>query len=166
MMKPSQNQIAETLLRTVGREVGGEGTASRAALVVDSLFRAWELESIRMRLADGSGLSRYDLVSPKLLVELLTHMDASPHRETWIASLPIAGRDGTLASRMEDPPLLDQVQAKTGSLSGTRALSGYLTTRSGERIVFSTLANNYYGVPTSEVDAIVEGMLARIAETR
>jgi serine-type D-Ala-D-Ala carboxypeptidase/endopeptidase (penicillin-binding protein 4) len=166
MMKPSQNQIAETLLRTVARELGGEGTASRAAIVVDSLFQAWELENIRMRLADGSGLSRYDLVSPALLVEILTHMDASPHREVWITSLPIAGRDGTLASRMEDPPLLDQVHAKTGSLSGIRALSGYLTTRSGERIVFSTVANNYYGVPTSEVDAIVEGILARVAETR
>ncbi|MEX2582461.1 MAG: D-alanyl-D-alanine carboxypeptidase/D-alanyl-D-alanine-endopeptidase, partial [Gemmatimonadota bacterium] len=165
MMKPSQNQIAETLLRTVGREIRGEGSADGGAAVVDSLFRAWELEPLRFRMADGSGLSRYDLLSPALITDLLIRMDGSAHRDEWFASLPIAGRDGTLASRMRDPPLLDQVRAKTGSLSGVRALSGYLTTQRGERIVFSTIVNNSLS-GSAAADRIVEAALERIAVGR
>ncbi|MQA92086.1 MAG: D-alanyl-D-alanine carboxypeptidase/D-alanyl-D-alanine-endopeptidase [Gemmatimonas sp.] len=165
MMKPSQNQIAETLLRTVGREIGGEGSASGGVAVIDSLFSAWNLDQQTFRMADGSGLSRYDLLSPELLVELLTHMDASPYRDLWLESLPVAGRDGTLEDRMRDPPLVDRVLAKTGSLSGVRALSGYLTAPSGERFVFSIIANNYLA-PSSSVDRVVESILQMVATIR
>ncbi|MEX0912340.1 MAG: D-alanyl-D-alanine carboxypeptidase/D-alanyl-D-alanine-endopeptidase [Gemmatimonadota bacterium] len=165
MMKPSQNQIAETLLRTVGREARGDGSASAAREVIDSLFVAWEFEHTRARIADGSGLSRYDHLSPALLVELLERMDRSTLREDWIASLPIAGRDGTLESRMEEPPLVEQVRAKTGTLSGVRALSGYLTTQSGERIAFSTMVNGSL-LGSSAADRVVEAALERIAVSR
>ena len=66
---------------------------------------------------------------------------------------------------MKNPPLLDNVLAKTGSLSNVRALSGYLTTQSGERLAFSTIANGYLA-PTSEVDRVVEAVLALIAQSR
>ena len=162
MMKPSQNQIAEMILRTVDRESGGEGTARGARVVLDSLFTAWEFENTAIRVADGSGLSRYDLLSPAFLVELLEHMDRSFYREEWIASLPIAGRDGTLASRMRDEPLFEQVLAKTGTLGNVRALSGYLTTQRGERIAFSMLINaNLLG--SNAADRVAEAALARIA---
>ena len=165
MMKPSQNQIAETLLRTVGREIGGSGTAVRGAGIVDSLFAAWEFENTQLRMADGSGLSRYDLVSPALLTELLLRMDRSFYRDDWLASMPVGGRDGTLENRMKNPPLLDNVLAKTGSLSNVRALSGYLTTQTGERLAFSIIANGYLA-PTAEVDRVVEAALSLIATSR
>ena len=165
MMKPSQNQLAETMLVTVGREVLGDATADGGAAVVDSLLTAWDVQPRRYRMADGSGLSRYDLVSPTMLVRVLEHMDLSDHREAWIAALPIAGRDGTLENRMRDAPLFERVVAKTGSLSGVRSLSGYLTTQSGERIVFSMLMNNY-AVSTAVVDRAVETALAEIATAR
>src|SRR5690606_16003269 len=128
MLKPSQNGIAETLLRTLGRELRGEGSGAAGAAVADSLFRLWGLDPAPMRFADGSGLSRYDLVSPELLVGVLSHMRRSPNWELWYAALPVAGVDGTLADRMREPPLRGNVHAKTGTLSGVRALSGYLTT--------------------------------------
>jgi D-alanyl-D-alanine carboxypeptidase/D-alanyl-D-alanine-endopeptidase (penicillin-binding protein 4) len=165
MMKPSQNQIAETLLRTVGRELRGEGTAEGGVLVVDSLLASWQLEPRELNLADGSGLSRYNLLSPALLVELLTYMDRSRHRDVWLASLPEAGWDGTLEYRMREPPLSRSVLAKTGSLGGVRALSGYLTARSGERFVFATIINNSL-LEASTADDAVEAALAAVASSR
>ncbi len=163
MLKPSQNQIAEAMLLTVGRELRGVSTAVSGAAVADSLLRAREIDPSGLRLADGSGLSRYSLVSPSLLVDLLTTMDGSRYRDVWHASLPVAGRDGTLAGRMTEGPLTGQVVAKTGTLRGTRSLSGYLTSRSGERYAFSILVNNHF-LPGAEIDALVEGVLERIAQ--
>src|SRR5690606_16403790 len=117
-MKPSQNLIAETLLLTVGREIRGEGTAAGGIAVTDSLLRSWGLLETGMRMADGSGLSRYNLLTPALLADLLVLMDTSPYRDAWLAALAVSGRDGTLAARMRDPPLLDNVLAKSGTLSG------------------------------------------------
>jgi D-alanyl-D-alanine carboxypeptidase/D-alanyl-D-alanine-endopeptidase (penicillin-binding protein 4) len=162
MMKPSQNVIAETLLLTMGRELRDESTARGGTAVVDSLLKAWEISPSLHRMEDGSGLSRYNLASPALLVGVLERMDQSEFREDWLASLPIAGRDGTIADRMRDPPLLDQVLAKTGTLSGIRALSGYLTGRRGERLVFSILVNNHV-VSSADADRVTEAALVRIA---
>jgi serine-type D-Ala-D-Ala carboxypeptidase/endopeptidase (penicillin-binding protein 4) len=163
MMKVSQNGIAETMLRTVGREAGGRGSAAAGAAVVDSLLVSWGLEARRLRMADGSGLSRYNLAPPDLFVGLLARMSVSEHRELWESSLPLAGRDGTLAGRMQDPPLRENVAAKTGTLTGARALSGYLTTRRGERIVFSTVVNSHV-LTAAEADRVVEAALESIAD--
>lgn len=162
MMKPSQNQIAESMFITVGREVSGDGTADGALAAVDSLVRAWGIDPAGLRMVDGSGLSRYNLVSPGFFVDLLTHMDSSPWRELWIQSMPIAGRDGTLEDRMLEPPLLDHVHAKTGTISTVRTLSGYLTAQDGERYVFSILSNHTLA-GSSRVDRVAEAALLRIA---
>ncbi|CAN5787914.1 D-alanyl-D-alanine carboxypeptidase/D-alanyl-D-alanine-endopeptidase [soil metagenome] len=164
MMKPSQNWIAETMLRSAGLEQRGEGSARAGAAVADSLFDAWRLPPNR-RIADGSGLSRYNLMSPALVTGLLIRMANSAEREVWEASLPIAGVDGTLARRMVGTPLQGNVQAKTGTLSGVRALSGYLTTRSGERVVFSAMVNNHVR-SAAAADLIIDAVLLQIYEMR
>jgi serine-type D-Ala-D-Ala carboxypeptidase/endopeptidase (penicillin-binding protein 4) len=164
MMKPSQNWIAETLLRTAGLEQGGVGNARTGAAVADSLFATWDLPTNR-RIADGSGMSRYNLVSPELLAGILTEMARVPEHELWVASLPIAGVDGTLARRMIGTPLQGNVHAKTGTLSGVRALAGYMTTRSGERIVFAALVNNHVR-SAAAADRIIDAALLQIFETR
>jgi D-alanyl-D-alanine carboxypeptidase/D-alanyl-D-alanine-endopeptidase (penicillin-binding protein 4) len=162
MLKPSQNWIAETLLHTLGHELRGTGSAEAGEAVVDSVFRHWQLPVDGLRQADGSGLSRYDLVTPELLVALLAHMRQSPNWELWYASLPVGGVDGTLANRMKSPPLHANVHAKTGTLTGVRSLSGYLTTTSGEPVVFSILINHHlHGA--HEVDAVVDAALALVA---
>jgi serine-type D-Ala-D-Ala carboxypeptidase/endopeptidase (penicillin-binding protein 4) len=165
MMKPSQNLIAETMLRTVGREVRGQGSASAGSAVVDSLLASWEIDTTGLRMVDGSGLSRYNLLSPAITIALLERMSRSYYRDDWVASLPVAGVDGTLSSRMRDAPLYQRVQAKTGTLGGARALSGYLTTVRGERIAFSMISNHHV-VPSAQVDRVVESALERIATMR
>jgi D-alanyl-D-alanine carboxypeptidase/D-alanyl-D-alanine-endopeptidase (penicillin-binding protein 4) len=165
LLKPSQNWIAETFLRTLGRERRGEGSAAAAGAVVDSTFRSWGLPAEELRLADGSGLSRYDLVTPRLLVGILTHMRSSPHWQLWYASLPVGGEDGTLRTRMADPPLRGNVHAKTGTLTGVRSLSGYLTTASGEPLVFSFLVNDHLR-SAAAVDRVVDAAVRRLAAGR
>ena len=113
---------------------------------------------------DGSGLSRYDYVTADTMVALLTHVwkdDAL--RGPFLASLPVGGRDGTLSSRMRNSVLDANVQAKTGTISNVRALSGYLETRAREKLVFSMIANNFTA-SSSQIDAIVEKALTRLFE--
>lgn len=161
-LKPSQNQIGEILLKTLGRELRGAGTASAGIAAIDSMMGAWGLDRDALAQADGSGLSRYNQVAPELLTGVLLHMDRSPHRETWRAALPQGGVDGTLASRMRGTPLQGRVIAKTGTLSGVRALSGYLTTADGEPLIFSTIVNQHI-VSARDADRVVDAALLRLA---
>jgi serine-type D-Ala-D-Ala carboxypeptidase/endopeptidase (penicillin-binding protein 4) len=165
MMKPSQNQLAETLLLTVGGELRGVATAAAGAAAIDSLLRAWDLPADELRMADGSGMSRYNLASPRLLVGLLAHMDGSASREVWRTALPIAGIDGTLERRMREPPLRENVLAKTGTLSGVRALSGYLTASDGEPLAFSFLIDHHLR-SAAEADRVMEAALRVLAVER
>lgn len=160
-MKPSQNQIGEMLLKTLGRELRGTGSAAAGVGVVDSLARAWGMPPRLLSQADGSGLSRYNLVAPAFLVALLEREARSPHFDVFYAALPVAGRDGTLANRMRGTPAEENVRAKTGTLSGVRALSGYFTTAAGERMVFSMIAN-HHTVTARDVDRMAEAALLRL----
>jgi serine-type D-Ala-D-Ala carboxypeptidase/endopeptidase (penicillin-binding protein 4) len=160
-LKPSQNQIGEMLLKTLGREHRGLGTAAAGAAVVDSLARTWGMPPRLLAQADGSGLSRYNLVAPAFLVAVLEHEARSPNAAVFETALPLAGRDGTLAGRMRGTPAEGNVHAKTGTLSGVRSLSGYLTTAAGERMVFSILAN-HHTVTSRDVDRVAEAALLRL----
>ncbi len=113
---------------------------------------------------DGSGLSRYNYVSADAIVTLLTHVWQTERlRGPFIASLPIAGKDGTLANRMRGTVLDGKVDAKTGTIANVRSLSGFLETKSGQHLVFSMIAN-HFTTSSAQVDAIVEKALARLAE--
>jgi D-alanyl-D-alanine carboxypeptidase/D-alanyl-D-alanine-endopeptidase (penicillin-binding protein 4) len=160
-MKPSQNQIGEMLVKTLGVELRGAGTWSAGLAVVDSLMRTWQMPPRLLSQADGSGLSRYNLVAPAFLVALLEREARSPHGAVYEAALPVAGRDGTLASRMRGTPMEGNVRAKTGTLSGVRGLSGYVTTAAGERMAFSMIVNNHT-LTSRDADRVAEAALMRL----
>ena len=147
LMKASQNQYAETLLKTVSDGAGVRSTeGGRAA--AQAILQGWGVPASALILRDGSGLSRYDFVTPEALVAILSHVYRDARlREPFEASLPIAGRDGTLANRMKGTPAEGNARAKTGSMTGVRALSGYVTTAGGERLAFSIVANNFETSP-------------------
>jgi D-alanyl-D-alanine carboxypeptidase/D-alanyl-D-alanine-endopeptidase (penicillin-binding protein 4) len=133
-MKESQNYIAETLFKTLGKVVKGQGSADAGRATVLETLARWP-DAIVMR--DGSGLSRYNYVTTDAIVTMLTRMwknDAL--RGPFAASLPVAAHDGTLSNRMKNTWLDAHVQAKTGTISNVRSLSGYLETKSGERMCF------------------------------
>lgn len=161
LMKMSQNTYAETLLRTLSA-VPGPATVDEARPVVEDTLARWGIAPGQYRISDGSGLSRTNLLSASLVLRVLRQMALDPrHAEPFAATLPIAGRDGTLASRLKGTRAEAHVLAKTGTLRGVRALSGYTTTADGERLVFSIVANNFTP-PTAVVDATVDGALEHL----
>lgn len=153
--KPSQNLHTELLLRQLGalRGVGPElddygrpvPDDARGNEVRRQFLERAGVDLKGLNLRDGSGLARQDLVTPKATTELLEFMLAHPHARIFRDSLPVAGVDGTLERRMRDTPAAGNVRAKTGSLSNVNTLSGYLTTKRGDLIVFSMMGNNYTG---------------------
>ena len=156
-LKESQNFYGETLLRAIGR---GSADAGRRA-VRDTLGDIG-ISADSFVMYDGSGLSRYDYVTADAIVMLLKHVWTDETlRGPFLAALPVGGHDGTLDTRMKGPPLAGRVQAKTGTILNMRALSGFLTTESGEKIVFSIIAN-HFTAPNNEIDAIAEKALARL----
>jgi D-alanyl-D-alanine carboxypeptidase/D-alanyl-D-alanine-endopeptidase (penicillin-binding protein 4) len=160
-LKPSQNQIGEILLKTLGREHRGMGTAGAGVAVIDSVMHGWGLPPRLLAQADGSGLSRYNLVAPAFLVALLERESRSPHFAVFRAALPVAGRDGTLAGRMRGTPAEGNVHAKTGTLSGVRGLSGYFTTAAGEPMVFSMIVN-HHTLSARDADRVAEAAVMRL----
>jgi D-alanyl-D-alanine carboxypeptidase/D-alanyl-D-alanine-endopeptidase (penicillin-binding protein 4) len=94
-------------------------------------------------LMDGSGLSRMNLVTPAAVVKLLRFMYDSPARDNFVSLQPVAGQDGTLASRFGQTAAAGRVHAKTGSLAHVSALSGYIERPDGQWLAFSILVNNY-----------------------
>ena len=165
-MKASQNFVAETLLRTLGAVFTGAGTADAGMSVVRQTLQSWGIPDDAIVMRDGSGLSRYNYVTTSAIVTMLTRMWKNEAlRGPFAAALPVAAHDGTLSNRMKNTWLDQHVQAKTGTIANVRSLSGYLETKSGERIVFSMIGN-HFTVPSSQIDALTEKALALIADKR
>jgi serine-type D-Ala-D-Ala carboxypeptidase/endopeptidase (penicillin-binding protein 4) len=164
LMKLSQNLYAETFLRTLGRERGQGGTGEAGGQVVRQVLASWGVPESEVVMADGSGLSRYDLVTADAMVSVLAHVYADARlRGPYVAALPIAGRAGTLSARMRGTAAEGNVQAKTGSFTNARAVAGFVRTADGEPLAFSIMANNY-GVSPDSVDRITDAVIVALAE--
>ena len=101
MMKVSQNLYAETLLTAIGAAQGQPATVERGRAAARAIFTGWSIAPNSYVQADGSGLSRYDYVTAEMIVRLLERLHGDPrHRDAFVATLPIAGKDGTISTRM------------------------------------------------------------------
>ncbi|MGI8402252.1 MAG: D-alanyl-D-alanine carboxypeptidase/D-alanyl-D-alanine endopeptidase [Gemmatimonadaceae bacterium] len=165
LMKPSQNQIAEILLRTIGLERAGIGTADTARKIVGQQLLAWGVQPDGFIIRDGSGLSDQDLLTPETIVRVLDRIQSDTAFATYYNSMPIAGIDGTIKTRMKGTPAEGNVHAKTGTLAKARSLSGYVTTAEGERLIFSILANNTT-TPGSTVTHVADQIAIALASYR
>jgi serine-type D-Ala-D-Ala carboxypeptidase/endopeptidase (penicillin-binding protein 4) len=165
LLKASQNLYAEVFLRAIGESNGQAGSSKAGLNAIRATLATWGIDPGAVAQADGSGLSRYNLVTPDALTKVLEHMYRDARlREAWFAAMPVAGVDGTLEKRMKGTAAEGRVFAKTGSLSSVRALSGYIQARSGEWFVFSILANNFASPTTAaDVDGVIDQVVARVA---
>jgi PBP4 family serine-type D-alanyl-D-alanine carboxypeptidase len=162
--KVSDNLFAELILKTLGAETrGAPGTAEKGISAIHRFFSETGIDTTRLSLADGSGVSRYDLISPDQIMALLEamHRDFGVQAE-FISSLPIAGVDGTLTERMKGTAAENKLRAKTGSLRGVSTLAGYTTTADGEPLAFSMMMGHFV-VPTSKIRAVQDRICAAIS---
>jgi len=156
LMKVSQNLYAETLLKAAGAARGGLGTVEGGRIAVRNSLSAWGVPADSYVMYDGSGLSRYNYVTAATVTSTLEHLYRDPvHRDAFLATLPVAGKDGTMATRLHHTRAEGIALAKTGSISNVRALSGFVKTRDGEMLVFSILANDFV-IPSATINWIAD----------
>lgn len=163
--KPSQNQIAEILYKTLGLEKTGTGSADSGRAVVERQLQSWGAESDGYLIRDGSGLSRYDYLSPETLVRVLDKIRADTAFHVFYDALPIAGVDGSLERRMLGTAAVGRVHAKTGSVANARSLSGYAITADDHTVIFSLLANNWI-TKQSAVDSVQNRIVVMLASLK
>ncbi len=153
--KVSENLHAEMALRAVARVRRHIGSREAGLAEMETFLDEARINRGSYTFADGSGLSRLDMVSPAAVVGLLTHVYRSAVREQWLSLLPVAGLDGTLHARFVGTAAAGRIYAKTGSLSHVAALSGYARRRNGGMLAFSILVNNFNG-PAADVRAAID----------
>ncbi len=160
--KVSENLHAEILLRTVAKQQTGMASLAGGLAVEQKFLTSIGVQPGDVVVDDGSGLSRGNLVTPRAVVALLEYAQQQPWGAAFITTLPVAGVDGTLEHRLIDTPAQGRIQAKTGSVEHTQAVSGFATTLHGERLVFS-MFDNHNGGPTRDavkvLDAIAVAMI-------
>jgi D-alanyl-D-alanine carboxypeptidase/D-alanyl-D-alanine-endopeptidase (penicillin-binding protein 4) len=135
---PSNNYYAETLIKLLGARFGTSGSTAAGAAVVAQYARS---EGSYVHAVDGSGLTRSGKASTGQVARFLRAVRAEPYGEDFIDSLAVAGREGTVADRMDDTAAAGRCRVKTGTLTGVSALSGYCLNRSGRTMIFSILMN-------------------------
>lgn len=159
MLHRSDNFYAEQLARTVAREVDGRGTWEAWEAHVTEFVR--ELGHDAVRLRDGSGLSRYDLVSAAAIVDVLDWCLEQSWASEYYESLPRCGKEGTVENRL--PDVSAGVRAKTGTLTGARALSGFIEDQAGEpAIAFSILTSSLTGVSEANATKCIDDLVQEL----
>jgi D-alanyl-D-alanine carboxypeptidase/D-alanyl-D-alanine-endopeptidase (penicillin-binding protein 4) len=165
LMEVSQNQYAETLIKTMGAQAGAP-TFEGGLKSVESVLASWGIAADAAILRDGSGLSRYDYVAPEALVQVLAHIYRDPaQRAPFFSSLNVAGQSGTIASRLKNTPAAGNARAKDGAMAGVRSLCGLVNTADDEPVVFAILANNL-AAPGPTVTSAIDAVVARLASFR
>jgi serine-type D-Ala-D-Ala carboxypeptidase/endopeptidase (penicillin-binding protein 4) len=158
--RPSDNYMAETLLKDLGADFGGEGTTAAGTVVAR---REAAKLGANPTMVDGSGLSRQNRTSPRDVVDLLSGLDDSEVSEPMRLSLAVAGKAGTLSDRMRRSPAKGRCRAKTGTLIGVSNLAGYCNARSGARLAFAFLMN---GVSVWTAHPLQDRMAAALVRYR
>ena len=136
---PSDNFLAEMLLKDLGAAFGGAGTTAAGVGVVKHPARS--AFGLTPQVVDGSGLSRADRTTPRQVVHLLEAMHGQEVAGAFEGSLAVAGRTGTIRKRMRGTAAQDRCRAKTGTLIGVSALAGLCESAGGDTIAFAMLMN-------------------------
>ena len=161
MLRESDNNTAELLIKELGRRFGGSGTTQAGLDILRRTLADGGLAVDGLVTVDGSGLDRGDRASCQLLMDALAA--AGPEGDL-AKGLPVAGRTGTLATRFRGSPVVDRLQAKTGSLDGVTALTGYLDGTRGGDLGFAYIANGL-PVPTDRLGQSMQERLGAVLAT-
>lgn len=163
--KKSFNLYTEQLLKTIALEKTGTGSTENGINVITSFLDSIGISTEALNLFDGSGLSRTDMITAKMMVKILSFISNQKYFETFYNSLPIAGDPSDISSfkRFGANTLIEKnAHIKDGFITGVRSHSGYLKNKSGELIAFSFIANNYSG-RTSEINNIHKELMIMLA---
>lgn len=156
--KPSDNLIAECLIKQLGVQFKGKGSTSAGREVELDFLKEIGADMTGVSITDGSGLSRMNYISSRNIAAILRYMYNHKYSKVFIDSLPIAGVDGTLKRRLKGTAAEGIVKAKTGYLSCVSSVSGYAVSKSGEPLLFTVMMNNHQ-CTNKEATAIQDRMI-------
>jgi len=162
ILKPSQNWMSEQLVRALGAEFGERGSwAEGLGVLEDHLVDVVGIDPLDIELRDGSGLSAYNLVTPRALVRVLRDMQQGPHAQVFREAMAEPGEeDSTLEERL--PDLEGRLFAKTGTISNVNSLSGYLVGDGGQDVIFAILTNGS-GLASTQVQEAIDDIVEILA---
>ncbi len=154
MLKKSDNMIADTVFRTIGHaRFGVPGTWRAGSDAVRQILRQQAgVDLGNTIIADGSGLSRHNLIAPATMMQVLQYIAQHDTELNFISMLPLAGHDGSLQYRagLHQAGVDGKVSAKTGSLQGVYNLAGFITTASGQKVAFVQYLSGYAVEPADQ----------------
>ena len=154
MLKKSDNMIADTVFRTIGHaRFGVPGTWRAGSDAVRQILRQQAgVDLGNTIIADGSGLSRHNLIAPATMMQVLQYIAQHDTELNFISMLPLAGHDGSLQYRagLHQAGVDGKVSAKTGSLQGVYNLVGFITTASGQKVAFVQYLSGYAVEPADQ----------------
>jgi D-alanyl-D-alanine carboxypeptidase/D-alanyl-D-alanine-endopeptidase (penicillin-binding protein 4) len=160
MNKLSSNVMARQLLLSVAaKKLGAPATPGKGTRAVDLWLSENNMNWPGFVLGNGSGLSREARISARQLGDLLMHVYRSPTMTEFVPSLPIVGIDGTVRKRMQNEDIQGRALLKTGTLNGTRAIAGFMYTRSGHAYIVAVMQNEpgvHLGVGSKVQDALLQ----------
>lgn len=164
-MKLSNNGHGEILTKEMGKVVYDEGGWDKGLQVIEEVMTKFGVDTETILLRDGSGMSHKNMIPADEITELLYQVQQQGWYPIFENSLPIAGEEdrlvgGTLRHRMTEPQWNGDIKAKTGRLTGVSTLSGYVTAKSGEELIFSILINNYLGNDVTFIEDTIVTILA------
>jgi D-alanyl-D-alanine carboxypeptidase/D-alanyl-D-alanine-endopeptidase (penicillin-binding protein 4) len=163
LLEPSQNWITEQVMRSLAGEAPLASRSAALDTVETVLFREAGVDTLDLSLQDGSGLSAYNLVTPRAIASVLWRMLLTPYPAGWRDALAAPGEeDSTLEYRLDG--FEGRVQAKTGTISNVNSLSGYVIDDAGDEMIFSILTNGS-GLPSSRVRRAIDEVVRAIATT-
>jgi len=167
LLKLSNNNMAEILLKSMGHKTANTGTAQAGAAAVNAFLRGHGVSQVQLLQVDGSGLSRRNQVSAQTLSDLLLVARGRPWFQAWYVALPVAGNPermigGTLRKRLRGTAAANNVHAKTGSMRSVSSLAGYVTSQTGQFLVFA-MVSNHYQVGGGAVKAVEDRVVTALA---
>jgi D-alanyl-D-alanine carboxypeptidase/D-alanyl-D-alanine-endopeptidase (penicillin-binding protein 4) len=164
LLQPSDNMLAETLLRALGAQPPALiGSSADGIAFEKTWLRTLGVDPAALAIDDGSGLSTYDRITPHVLVTVLKHDWDGPSRDVVLDALPIAGVRGTLKNSYAGTPAEKKIFAKTGTVSHVSTLAGYAANAKHGAVIFAFLVDDWMGQSAALKD--VRGrVLARFVE--
>ncbi len=164
----SNNMYAETILKTIGKELTGVGSYDSSIVALNRVLAEMKVDNTGFTMEDGSGLSRQNYVSPRFFCNYYTAMQESEIFEEFFNSLPMPGGPGTLKSVLKnaDQSVKDKIHAKSGSLSNVRCYAGYVEGGKKHGLIKFAILTNNFAVPTSKMMPKIEGFMKSLAELK
>lgn len=159
----SMNLYAETFVKHIGLKKFGSGDTWSGIKAITDFWKSRGIDTRGMYLQDGSGLSRFNSISARQIVQILSYMKKSKLYETFYGSLPTAGLSGTIKKMFKNTNAEKNLSAKSGYMSRIRSYGGYVQTLSKRSVAFSIIVNNY-NCNDQEMKEKIEIILVKLAD--